>query len=223
MRAMSAHESSIFIDNARRRRILLGIVESYYQGEPADVVCFDMNRGWCGVLPAVVELLPTSRVVCCVRSPAWILDSIERLVQLNPLVLSKLFDYDSSTVYNRVEALATTTLLAPALNGLRQAWFSDYADRLVVVRYDSLVEQPRRVVEQLYALLDERPFEHDFEGVEYDEKDFDALLGLPGLHRASGAVRPRPRATVLPADLFRLYDREFWSEEGGNPRGVTIL
>jgi len=44
---MSArNEYSIFIDDAKRERILHGLFDNYYADSPAEVV-FDTNRGWC--------------------------------------------------------------------------------------------------------------------------------------------------------------------------------
>ena len=44
-------------------------------------IVFDTNRSWCAMLPALAALYPSSRVICCVRNPAWILNSFESLVQ----------------------------------------------------------------------------------------------------------------------------------------------
>ena len=41
--------------------------------------------------------------------------------------------------------------------------------------------------------------------VEYDAPEFDAQLGLDGLHRVHPEVKPRPRKTILPPDLFKRY------------------
>ena len=34
-------------------------------------------------------------MICCERNPAWIVDSIERLVRHNNFELSKIFNYDT--------------------------------------------------------------------------------------------------------------------------------
>jgi len=223
LRAMSAAESAMFITPDQRRLILSSVIESFYRHINQDLVVFDSNRSWCSILPAVAELLPSTRVICCIRSPAWILDSIERLVQANPLSVSRMFNHEIGNVYTRVESLATKQLLAPALNALRQAWHSDHANLLVAVRYDSLVKDPALVIDALYRQLGERHFEHDYSSVDYSEPDFDSRLGLPGLHTVAGPVAPRPRQTILPSDLFALYDQQFWNAPDGNPRGVIVL
>jgi sulfotransferase len=119
--------------------------------------------------------------------------------------------------------MTKTHLLGPSLNCLRQAWFGEYADRLIAIRYDSLVSRPAEVIRELYRLLDENPVDHDFANVQHEEVAFDALIGMPGMHTVSGTVELRPRTTILPPELFAQNDRCFWEMPGQNPRGVTIL
>jgi sulfotransferase len=221
--AMSASESAMFVSDGQRRAVLSGIVREFYSQEASKEVVFDSNRAWCSLIATVADISPGSRVICCVRNPAWILDSIERLVQASPLRAAKMFNYEGGTTFARTELLTTKQLLAPSLHGLRQAWCGEHAERLVLVRYESLVERPRRVVAQLYEAVGLKPFEHDLSDVQYEEKEFDERLGLPGMHRISGPVAQRHRETILPPELFRKHSAEFWSGIGSNPKGVTVL
>jgi sulfotransferase len=134
-----------------------------------------------------------------------------------------MFGYEVTNVYRRAEIITRSHFLGPSLDGLRQAWFSDQADRLIAIRYDSLVERPCEIVDTLYDLLGEERFPHNFDNVEYDEPEFDARLAMPGFHRVSGKVTPRPRETILPPDLFAQCNQAFWELPDQNPRGVKIL
>lgn len=221
--AMSASESAMFVADDQRRAVLRGIVKEFYAHETSKEVIFDSNRAWCSLIAAIAEISPTSRIICCVRNPAWILDSIERLVQASPLRASRVFNYETGTVFARAELMTTKQLLAPSLQGLRQAWCGEYADRLVLIRYESLVDKPGRIMSQLYNILGQKHFEHDFSDVQYDEKDFDDRLGLPGMHRVSGPVAQKHRDTILPPELFRKHNSEFWVGIGANPKSVTVL
>jgi hypothetical protein len=81
MRWMSArNEYSVFIDDAKRQRILHGLFDNYYAGCPAEVI-FDTNRAWCAWMPAIARPFPDAKVIACVRELPWVIDSIERLVQ----------------------------------------------------------------------------------------------------------------------------------------------
>jgi sulfotransferase len=223
LRTMSVSENALFISDAQRERVLHAIAESFYADLSDRKLIFDTNRSWCGMLPALAQIFPDSRVVCCVRNPAWILDSVEQLVQRNALLASRMFNAEIGNVYGRVEVMMKNGLVGPALSNLRQAWFGKHADRLVAIRYDSLVAHPAEIINKLYDVLGEDRFTHDFDHVEYDEPEFDDRIGMPGLHRVAARVEPRKRETILPPDLFSQHDRDFWDMPGQNPRRVIVL
>ena len=226
IRTMShATEGSIFISDAQRRRILRSLFDAYYADLAVDKIIFDTGRLWCSLLPAVAELFPDSRVVCCVRNPAWILDSIEMHIQRNPFLTQRMFGFDSKgNVYTRVEALTGKDgFVKRSLGNLRQAWFGALASRLIAVRYESLTGNSEETIGRLYDAIGEPRYAHDFNRVEYDEPQFDFNMGLPGFHRVSGAVRVNKRETILPPDIFKQHDDCFWNRTGQNPRGVLVL
>ncbi len=111
----------------------------------------------------------------------------------SPFLRAKMFPAEAGdNVYTRAEYMLKKGLLAAPLQALRQAWYGEQAHRVIAIRYDSLTTQPVEVIARLYELLGQAPFPHDFEGLEYDEPEFDAQLGIcPGLHRV-GRSRRRP-------------------------------
>jgi sulfotransferase len=77
---------------------------------------------------------------------------------------------------------------------------------------------------RLYEELKEPPFQHDFNHVVYDEPDYDAGLGMPGLHKVREKVEYQKREPCIPPDIFAKYaDTQFWLKPEMNRRGVTIL
>ncbi len=177
---------------------------------------FDTNRAWTAKLPALMTLFPDAKMICCVRDVAWVMDSIERQFRANAFEHTRLFNSpaERSTVYTRIEALANANrLVGFPWHALREGCYSEYAERLVLVEYDLLTHRPGEVMKLIYEFLGEEPFEHDFEHVEYDAPDFDAQLGVDGLHRVHPKVEPRPRQTILPPDLFERYSKlAFWRD-----------
>jgi len=224
---MGSGEFSIFFDEARRTAMLRGLFESYYGAIPSQQVIFDTNRSWTGRVPLLALLFPRSRLICCVREVGWILDSIERLRARNPLQVSKMFTPQSAaTVYTRAEALmnAEKGLVGSAWSTLREAWFADEAKRLMVILYESLVRHPERTLRKLYHELGEAPFDHDYENVCYEEPDYDAQLGMPGLHTVRSKVNYLEREPRIPPDLISKYvNTSFWSNASLNTRGVVVL
>lgn len=69
---------------------------------------FDTNRAWTSQLPALMELFPNAKLICCVRDVSWIMDSLERRFRSSNFENTKLFNSPSerATVYTRVETLA---------------------------------------------------------------------------------------------------------------------
>lgn len=206
-------EISTIVNEEQRARILRGLFDSYY-ADLSHPVIFDTNRAWTTHLPALMRLFPDAKMICCVRDVAWVMDSLERQFRNNAFENTRLFNNaaERATVYTRVEALAhANRLVGFAWHGLREACYSEYAERIILVEYDLLTHRPAEVFKLIYEFLGEQPFEHNFDSVEYDAPQFDAQLGLDGLHRVHPKVAPRPRRTILPPDLFKRYGQlAFW-------------
>jgi len=219
------NEFSMFIDDAQRQRVLRGLFENYYADTSQEVV-FDTNRAWCTRLPAIRQLLPNSRVIACVRHVGWIVDSIERLVRKNAFSPSAIFSYTpGGTVYTRANGLAGGEgMVGYAYDALKEAFYGEDADRLMLVQYETLVSDPSRVMGAIYGFLGEPAFDHDFEHVSYDAEAFDQRAGTPGLHMVRSRVKAVERATILPPDLFRRFENDaFWRDPQAKVRGVRVI
>jgi sulfotransferase len=222
-----ASEFAVFFDDEKRRNVLRGVFDSYYADVPAGHVVFDTNRTWTGRASLLADLYPHARIICCVREVGWIIDSIERMLRKNPLQLSRVFNFQpGGSVYSRVETLMNSDngLIGLAWASFREAWFSESARRLIIVSYESLASRPEVTMKRLYEELDEAPFAHDFDHVIYDEPDYDAHLGMPGMHRVQEKVEYRKRDSCIPPDIFAKYaDVNFWLKPEMNRRGVKII
>jgi len=221
-----AHEGAVFVDDERRKAVLRGIFRGYYHDVHAVKTVFDTNRMWSCKLPTLRQLYPAAKMICCVREMPWIYDSIERLIRRNALLPSKLFGFEASgTVYDRFEALNRSNgLIGFAWTGLRQAFYSDDASNLLLVTFETLTRDPARALDAIYRFIDVLPFQHDFDNVEFDACEFDRRLGTPGLHNVRKQVRPEPRSTILPPDLFhRVAGDSFWKDPAQNTHGAQII
>lgn len=214
------NETALFIDEDRRRDILRATIGAYYGPQADRGAIFDTNRMWCARLPLLRALYPESRVICCVRDVAWIMDSFERLVRRNAFEPSRLFatPEERATVFSRTEVLAhRDRVVGFAWSALKEAYYGEHSDMLLLVEYDILVQQPEAAMRLIYGWLGEPWFAHDFDAVEYDEPEFDRQLGLPGLHAVKRQVRWEPRPTVLPPDVFAKFNSlAFWRDQAGS-------
>ena len=207
------NEAAVFISDRQRENILRGLFSSYYSEMSHKEVIFDTNRIWCTKLPALSKLFPKARVICCVRSISWIIDSIEKLARQNAFELSGLFGFDaSSTVYTRVNSIAKSSgLVGYALDALREAYYGAESSRIMLLEYDDLCRNPEASMARLYDFIGQPRFQHDFDNVEYEADNFDLQLGAKGLHTIRRKVEWIERPTILPPDLFQRFQNDmFW-------------
>ena len=208
-------EAGLLVEEAQKPRILRGLFDAFYADSPAEVV-FDTNRAWCARMPLLREMFPAARVIACVRDVSWIMDSLERIIRRQPFQPTRLFHgQENATVYSRVETLARADrLVGYPWAALKEAFYGEQAERLLIVEYDFLARAPEKVLRLVYDFIDEPWWDgHDFENVEYDAPAFDAALGLDGLHRVRPKVEFQERRTVLPPDLFRKFQgMDFWRD-----------
>lgn len=215
------------ITQSQRRSLVKGLFHSYYEDHADKDVIFDTNRMWCAKLPALQDQFPGSKIIACVRNVAWIMDSLERRYRANPYELTRLFndDVERNTVYSRVDTLAQRNrLVGYAWAALKEAFYGEHAESLLLVDYDLLAAAPHKVIPLIYQFLEEPPFEHDFGNVQYDAPEFDAPLGVHGLHKIRPQVGIETRTTILPPDLFEQYSKlSFWKDTTGSRSNVITI
>jgi sulfotransferase len=220
-------EFASFFDDDRRSRLLKGVMSAYYGETPSEGVIFDTNRSWTAKASLIGKLYPNAKIICCVRDIGWIIDSIERMLRRNALQTSKMFNFEpGSSVYERIEILMNSEkgLIGLSWSSLRELWFSDNADRLLLIDYDQFVRAPKDVIRRLYAELAEPGFDHDFGNIVYDEPDYDVDLGMPGLHTVHKRVEPLTRRPCIPPDIFDKYaGTRFWANPKLNRNDARIL
>jgi sulfotransferase len=228
MQGMSSRgELSVMLTPEQREDVLRGLFDNYYKDIHPTKVVLDTNRLWCSKMGAIAKLFPDARVIVCVRNLAWIMDSFERILRKEPLLVSKMFrPRDAATVHTRVASLASALgTVGFAWNAAQEAFWGEHAHRLLVVDYEALAREPARTMKCIYDALGLPAFDHDFESVSYDDGGgFDAQLGVPGLHTVAGRVQFVERPTILPPDLYQRFSgRNFWRRPRANTRNVAVV
>ncbi|MBI1391768.1 MAG: sulfotransferase [Alphaproteobacteria bacterium] len=223
------NEDAAFIDNDFRERLLKGIFSVYYADATDETVTFDTNRIWPTKLSALTHLFPEARMICCVRNPAWVVDSIETLIRRNAFELSGIFNFEpGGTVYSRTDGLTGPNgMVGFAINAVREALYTQYTDRILLLQYETLVRDPMGALAGIYDFLGEdMPDTHDPNNVAPcdDMEEFDRRLGTPGLHAVGRRVAERKRETILPPDLFERYQAgAFWRDPSFRRPGLRII
>ncbi|MBC7740205.1 MAG: sulfotransferase [Candidatus Saccharibacteria bacterium] len=219
----TSNEYAIFLDDTQLAAMLRGLMDGYYN-TPIPVI-FDTNRMWTARLPALRQLYPQAKVIACVRNPAWILDSVETLLRKTPLVATRLFGapMEQISVYARADGLMDKQrLLGSAYQALREAYHGADAGAMLLLDYDTFVRHPQDAMTLIYQFLEEPAFAHDFDQVTYQAEAFDTQLLAKGLHDVTGRVKPRPRPTILPPDLFKRFAAlQFWGKGDSLAYAIT--
>ena len=221
------NDFSVVISDEQRAAILRGVFQNFYGGFRGIDVVFDTGRVWCSKLPLLAALFPNAKVIACVREMPWVLDSVERLVRKQPLTTSKMFHYNpNGTVYSRTEALIDVNgMVGFSFQATKDAFYGHHAPgRLLLLTYETLTSNPKAAMQAVYKFTGEPWFEHDFEHIEYNADEFDARLGIKGLHTVKSKVSAPKRESVLPPDLFkRFVGDSFWQEPKNNIRKVPVV
>lgn len=222
----SRNEGSVLINEQQRKDVLKGVFDSFYASQE-EAVIFDTNRQWCAKLPALKQLYPDAKIICCVRNVAWVMNSFEKSFRKNSLQNNKMFNnaVESNTVYSRLDTLGQRDrVVGFAWSALKEAFYSDHSSSLLLVDYDLLVQQPEKTLSLIYQFIDEPYFQHDFNYISYSETAFDQNLGIPGLHNVEGPVRYQTHQSVLPPDLFEKYNHmEFWKDTTGSQANIIRI
>ncbi len=209
-----------FFNEEKRIRLSKAIIDAYYADNERPVI-FDTNRMWTARLHQLVELYDDFKVICLVRDPAWVMDSFEKIYRKNPFNYSRMFSAQTrGTVYSRCESLLGGTV-GISLTALKEAFYGEYSDRLLLIDYDLLTKFPEKTLKLLYQFLEIEYFNHDFDNVEYAADEFDYTLGVKGLHTVQRKVEFRERRSILPPDLFDKYtEMAFWKDTAGSAASV---
>jgi sulfotransferase len=152
---------------------------------------------------------------------------MERLVRRQPAGVSKVFRFDTNTtMYSRVEALTDPRgMLGFSFQATKDAFYGQYAPgHLLLLTYESLARNPAAAMRAVYQFIGEPWFEHDFNNISYNADEFDARVGMPGLHTVRPKVEPIERVSVLPREIFaRFANESFWMDPKNNVSQVPVV
>lgn len=180
------------LDPDQRNALLRGVLDAVHHDRPLDSVIFDASPSWLGRIDLMARIFPLSRFIVPVRNPAAIID---------------LAATQEGTPEGELETLAEALLgpesgLGRGLDALRAALAGRTSERILLIDYDRLTNDPELVLEVVYDFLREPEFDHDLTPfAAAEERALDAPVRL---RRSDGAGR-------LPAKLARsLSNKAFW-------------
>lgn len=180
------------LDEAQKTALLRGTIDAVYHDRPFDSVVLDASRDWLTDLDALIRLYPLCRIIICVRNPAAI---------VNSYALSSPAEKDDNTLSDAANALtAPDGAIGLQIDRLRTALSSRHAERIFVMDYDRLADDPEDVMDALYEFLREPAFAHNYHEVGSGSDDF-----------VNGPVARSNHPMILPTRMIlQLSGRAFW-------------
>jgi len=197
--------------------VLKSVLQGYYSHIDRPFVV-DKDRGWIPLLPQVEAVLDRKvKIVVCVRNPAEILTSFERLRKENPMFFTKADASlrEGSNIASRAYYYAGPEgAMGLSHRNIKDAITMGYLDRFLFIDYNRFCNSPKSQTKRIYEFLELPKFEHDFEKIVQTEVYNDLAIGLPNLHKVKPSL---DRTTVncveyLGLDIYEQYNREiFWN------------
>lgn len=196
--------------------VMNGILEGYYSHVDKPIV-FDKDRGWVPLIGQVEAVTQKqAKMIICVRNPAEILTSFERLRKDNPLFFTNVDASlrEGSNISSRAYYYAGPDgALGLSHRNLKDAITMGYTDRFLFVDYNRFCNSPKSQTKRIYDFFELPDFKHDYANITQDEKYNDTAVGLPNLHKIKPSLEKTTVNCVeyLGLDLYEQYNREiFW-------------
>lgn len=211
-------ESNQEYENSQAKKgVLTSIFQGYYNHIDRPII-LDKDRGWIPLIAQVEAILDKRvKIVVCVRNPAEILSSFEKMRKENPLFFTRVDASlrEGSSIASRAFYYAGPDgALGMAHRNLKDSVTMGYLDRLLFVDYNRFCNSPKSQTKRIYDFLELPHFSHDFESIQQSEKYNDNAIGLPNLHKIKPSI---DRSVVncveyLGLELYEQYNSQvFWN------------
>ena len=204
------------VETEKRKKIIRGIFDTYYEDGPE--VCFNTGRTWTAKTSILKELYPNFKMIVCVRSIPWVLNSFEKLHRKEPFTTKPIYGNQIiNTVDDRCFSLFNPNdgsgVVGDPLKMMRGGVYSQESNHMIFVEYNALTKNPESTMRRVYSFLEEKYFDHDFEDVEDSYEEYDLDLKMSGLHTVKKKVEYIEGARLLPPQVWNIYvQHNFWED-----------
>lgn len=211
-------ESNLEYANPQAKKgVLKSVFQGYYEHNDKPTI-LDKSGSWISLIPLVETILDRQvKIIVCVRNPAEILTSYERLRKENPLYFTR-----ADSVLKNGSSIASRAYYYAGPDGplgishrnLKDSIIMGHLDRLLFVDYNRFCNSPKSQTKRIYEFLELPAYDHDFENIEQTELYNDDAVGLPKARKIKSSI---DRTTVncveyLGLDLYEQYNSQiFWN------------
>jgi len=214
---MNFEQSQINPNFQSKFGVLKSILNGYYEHVDKPII-FDRDLNWIPQIGLIEEIFQKPvKILVCVRNPAEILTSFEKLRKESPLILSKVDSVlkESSSVASRAYYYAGPDgILGTTHRNLKDAVSTGYLDRFLFVEYNKFCNMPKKQTNRIYDFFNLEYFEHDFQKIVQNDVYNETAFDLPNQHKLKSEVSKTTVNCVqyLGLDLYEQYNREiFWN------------
>lgn len=208
--------------------IISNIINQFYSDIEKPVV-IDKNRAWPAIIPYIEGYIgQRAKIICTVRDIDEILTSLIMLIRRNPykegqerinfiddelVKLNILLNDD-----NRCEhIIGPQGIVGKSLNAIVDGVRQGFADRIHLVEYRDLVNNPEKTLENLYEFLGEESYEHKFEKLENLNRENDMrTYGVADMHEVHSKLEsrsPDPKKILSKNILDKCEGMDIWRQE----------
>lgn len=194
-----------------------GLLQGFYREELAQgKIIFDKSRAWPAFIEVLEDILERPvRIICPVRDLKEVVASFETLRAKHPLTApfwNGTPPVDQQNIWGRTQALFSVGgMIGLAMQRIIDAFDRNLGDRLCVVRYKELIEEPQLTVMQISQFLGTKPFQVETENLVGPDTSRDIDVWGIKYH----GVRPQLDANhvkwqeVIPEELGKWIDNQF--------------
>ena len=197
------------------------LIDTYYYDVEEPVVV-DKSRAWPAHINLIKEYItPDPKILCTVRHPLDILASFIDLINNSRSIsfIDKALLQQGMFITNDTRChfmMNPGGIIWESMNALATAFRQNQTRHIHFIQYDDLVENPKRVMQNIHSFLRMKPYEYDFENIEakYREKDTE-VYGLPTMHEVRKTIEKKSRhySEVLSEEVINKYkDLDFWNK-----------
>ena len=202
------------------KRMVGDVIDTYYSDVEEPVV-IDKCRAW----PAHIDLIkqyvtPEPKILCTVRNPLDILASFIDLINNSRSVsfIDKALLQQGMFITNDTRChfmMNPGGIVWESLNALATAFQQNQTQHIHFIEYDDLVNEPKKVMQNIHSFLRLKAYDYDFENIEakFREKDTE-VYGLPTMHEVRKKVEKTSRhySEVLSEEVINKYkNMDFWN------------
>ncbi len=197
-------------------RVLNSTLYSYHNTNKPVVI--DKSRAWVHSIEMIESITgKPAKIICPVRNMTDILASFEKLYRKGSDL-----NVNHSQFQNTEERLnhwsSNQGEVGSAYNRLRDVFTRGLQNRLCMVEYESLVNNPEYTMKEIWKYLEMGTPDHDFDNVVNPTPEDDTVYGYVGLHDIRPNVQPNQYSSIdiIGSDMFQKYSNsEFWRVHNG--------